>query len=523
MLHENPKQLLEAYRKSWVWELIIIFVTSLALLMFFLYFDIYEKMFHMFLNRFENFDIDELFLCLVVTTLMLSIFSFRRWRELARINRSLRDFSMFDELTDLLNRKGFEFLLKRNIHAAVKTPVKMAVMFINLDNFKNVNNLWKHKFGDIYLKQVADQLNSIIGEDDVLARLGADEFALLLPNISCQTETHTMAKSIIELFDKPIYRNNKSLHVTASIGISMYPADGESTTELIKNAIIAMDEVKTAAGNDYRHYSHDIGEKIQRKILLENELALALERREFILNYQPIYDLSSKKIVSLEALVRWQHPTEGRIPPLEFIPIAEKSKQIIPLGKWILYTACKQMHTWHMLGYTNISISVNVSPVQLHNKNFVTHLRQIISETKIEPQFITLELTEGIRIFNSKVMPVIHELKSIGVRISIDDFGTGYCSFGYLKDFSIDDLKIDKSLIDNIALKATDEAIAKSIISMAHVLDISVTAEGIEEVAQMKKLETIGCDKIQGYLMSRPLPPDEMTNLFSAQNASATA
>lgn len=394
-------------------------------------------------------------------------------------------------------------------------PTQVAVMLIDLDRFKVINDTLGHAIGDRLLQEVAQRLTGCLREGDTVARLGGDEFMLLLPGVEHTKSTIKIVQKILETFKSPFYFNDHELHITTSIGIALYPDDGEDAQTLLKNADTALHRAKEQGRNNYQFYTSTMNATALERLSLEGKLRHALEREEFVVYYQPQVSLSTGQIVGMEALVRWRHPDLGLIPPMKFIPLAEETGLIIPLGFWVLRTACAQNKAWQKAGYPPLRVAVNLSTRLFKQQTFIQVVAQTLHETGLDPDYLELELTEGIIMENIETtITTLKELKKMGVHISVDDFGTGYSSLAYLKRFPIDTLKIDRSFVLDITTDPDDAMIAMLIINVAHHLKLRVIAEGVETKEQLAFLRSHGCDEIQGYLFSRPLPAEEFVRLL---------
>ncbi len=420
----------------------------------------------------------------------------------------------YDALTGLPNRFLFNEKLKLILETPIKPNQKIAVMFIDLDQFKMINDTLGHDNGDILLKQVARRLLNCVRRKDVVARLGGDEFTMILP-IDSDEVANQVAERIITEIQKPFIIDNCEFYVKPSIGISMYPTDGDNAETLVKCADIAMYRSKEQGGNNFRFYTCAMNSLLEERVNLERHLHNALANDKFVLFYQPQVDLTTGQVCGMEALIRWVHPEKGLIPPAQFIPIAEETGLIVPIGDWVLRTACTQAKRWNRNVNSPIRLSVNISVRQFITKDFVSSVGRALSETGINPDYLELELTESIILQNTEsVIATMHQLKELGVRISIDDFGTGYSSLGYLKDFPIDSLKIDQSFIHGLPMNKKNIAIISAIITLAQNLGLESVAEGVETEEQLLFLKAEGCKTAQGYYYSRPLPAAEMSNLL---------
>jgi diguanylate cyclase (GGDEF)-like protein len=388
---------------------------------------------------------------------------------------------------------------------------KLAVLFLDLDRFKDINDSLGHSIGDTLLKAVADRIRRCVREGDTVARFGGDEFTLLVPNIENVEDAAKVAQKVTETLKIPFLIADRELFVTTSIGISLFPADGLDPETLVRNADTAMYRAKEAGRDNYQLYAPAMNARALERLALENMLRKALIQEELVLHYQPLIDLKKNSVIGVEALIRWQHPELGLLSPAHFISVAELSGLIIPIGQWVLKTACRQIKTWQKRLDQNISISVNLSARQFQQSDLVDEIRAALHETGINPSALELEITESNAMQNAEnTIYILRELKALGVRIAMDDFGTGYSSLNYLKRFPIDTLKLDKMFVKDIETDTSDAAIVSAVISMAHSLKLKVVAEGVETEQQLAFLQEQKCDRIQGYLFSAPLSADEL-------------
>ncbi|MBM7704543.1 bifunctional diguanylate cyclase/phosphodiesterase [Metabacillus iocasae] len=432
-----------------------------------------------------------------------------------RINhqRRIEELVYKDELTHLPNRRMLNEHLASVLSQSEENGEEIALLFIDLDRFKLVNDVYGHRTGDAVLKEVTARLLSCIGPKDLVARQSGDEFVIVLTQTS-SNQAGLVASNIIDLMKESMVLDDMEFFISPSIGISLYPADAQSVEDLIKYADTAMYQAKLKGGNQYQFFTLEINELISRKMILETGLRKAASNGEIHIYYQPQVDIETGGVNGFEALVRWNHPELGIISPLEFIPLAEETKLIIPLGEWILRQACLQFKEWLNQGLDLKHISVNISAVQFNEPTFIRTVKKIIEETKIDPTYLDLELTESVVRNPDISIPFMHELKAMGVRLSLDDFGTGYSSLNYLKEFPLDTLKIDKSFIQTIHDSPKDQAVVDTIIHMALNLNLNVIAEGVETDAQLAYLMSRQCHQYQGYLCSAPVPHDQVLHTF---------
>jgi diguanylate cyclase (GGDEF)-like protein/PAS domain S-box-containing protein len=432
-----------------------------------------------------------------------------------RAEQHIQYMATHDELTGIPNRSKFSRTLNLAIESARHHDRKLAVLFIDLDRFKTINDSLGHAFGDTLLKETAARLNQVFRSDEVVARLGGDEFVVLVEGVNEIEQVKAVAREILSAVIKPIHLKGQECQVTASIGISMYPADGQDEQSLMKNADIAMYRAKDEGKNQYRFYSSDIMGRAIERLILETGLRHALERNEFFLHYQPKQNLATGQITGVEALLRWNHPELGNLSPSQFIPLAEDTGLIVPIGKWVLETACAQNMAWQREGLLPIGVAVNLSARQFADENLLKDIASTLQETGLAPELLELEITESMVMQNAEqAIKLLAAIKQMGVRLAIDDFGTGYSSMAYLKRFPIDTLKIDRSFIREIPKNAEDNTIADAIISMGKALGLTVVAEGIETLEQETFLRNHGCDETQGYFFSKPVAPDEFSELL---------
>lgn len=423
-----------------------------------------------------------------------------------------------DALTELPNRILFMDRLSQSLAHATRYAKRVAVLFVDLDRFKNINDTLGHDVGDKILIQLASRLRKNIRRGDTVARLGGDEFAILLNDIETEQVVSQLTKMVLLALEQPLEVEGREFFVTASIGISLFPNDGSESGTLLRNADIAMYKAKDMGKNNYQFYSADMSARAFQRLTMENSLRRALEREEFILFYQPQFNLKTNKISGVEALLRWQHPDLGMVMPNDFIPLLEETGLINQVGDWIVGEACRQMKVWSASGFSDLMMSVNISGRQFHDKGFIGKIEACISASGVSPNMIEMEITESVLMENQeRTVTALELLEKMGFRIAIDDFGTGYSSFGYLRRFRVDTLKVDQSFIHDVIENADDAAITSAIIAMAHSLKLNVIAEGVETQQQLAFLRKHDCDCVQGYLLSRPLPADELTKLLLSQ------
>ncbi|MFJ8267490.1 putative bifunctional diguanylate cyclase/phosphodiesterase [Peribacillus asahii] len=428
--------------------------------------------------------------------------------ELEEANKEILHLAHHDTLTGLVNRNYFNIIIENAITEAKKNQYRLAVVFMDLDRFKVINDTYGHGIGDLLLQQVSKRIVSSVRECDIVSRQGGDEFILLLQDIS-YVEMEKIMKQIIQSLSSSFILEGNEIHCTPSVGISRFPSDGTDAETLIKYADLAMYKAKEKGKNNYQFFTREMNEEILKKLVLENQLRKAIEEKQLQIYYQPLLDLRTNRIVSTEALIRWEHPEKGFISPADFIPLAEETGLILPIGEWVLNEACKQTSMWRDQGF-DLSISVNLSNRQLMNENIVETIKKALLHHQLDPKHLTLEITESMAIIN--LADTLHKLKQLqdfGVHIALDDFGTGYSSLSYLSMLPITSVKIDKSFIDDINNRMKKE-IVKSITNIAHSIGLKVVAEGVEDEQQFTTIRSLGLERIQGYYLSPPIPADEV-------------
>jgi len=434
--------------------------------------------------------------------------------ELKRADEAIRFQALHDTLTNLPNRMLFMDHLNLELAEARRNHKMLAVMFLDLDNFKNINDTLGHSMGDELLKEVAGRLKTCIRETDTIARIGGDEFNILLADISHADDAVPIAKKIMLLFKEPFKIDNQELYVTASIGISICPNDGESAEALLKNADIAMYHAKGEGRNNYQFYSSAVNIRTLEKMLLENDLRQMIECGELVLHYQPQINIDTRQILCVEALVRWRHPELGLLSPSRFLPIADETGLITYIDEWVLRTACAQSRAWQEAGHKPIRVTVNLSSRQFQKSNLVKMISRILEETGLAPELLELDITESAVMQNIEfTIANLARLADIGIGISVDDFGLRHSCLSSLKRLHVQKLKIDKSFIRELKVDLTHQAIVNAMIAVAHTMKLEVVAEGVETDDQLTFLHSSGCDEIQGYLLGEPLPSDEFEKL----------
>ncbi|OGA25661.1 MAG: hypothetical protein A3I02_09620 [Betaproteobacteria bacterium RIFCSPLOWO2_02_FULL_67_26] len=444
--------------------------------------------------------------------------------EQKRAEERIRHMAHHDALTGLPNRALLHDRIGQAIAQAQRNPRVLALLFIDLDRFKTVNDSLGHQVGDRLLQAVAERLVACTRGSDTIARIGGDEFVVVLGDLNQPEDARHVGQKVLDALSAPVMIDSHELRVTPSVGICAYPHDGGDVETLMRNADTAMYHAKQMGRNNFQFFTQAMNDAAQQRLLMENDLRHALERGEFTLHYQPLLDLESDVIVGFEALIRWPHPQRGMIPPIQFIPVAEETGLIVPIGEWVLRRACSQGRAWHDAGHSQLQVSVNCSAQQFQREDFVATVRRILGETGLPPGRLDLEITESVIVQHSEeVMARFEALDEMDVRISIDDFGTGYSSLSYLKRFAIHQLKIDQSFVRDISSDPDDAAIVSAIIAIAHSLGLDVVAEGVETPEQLAFLKALGCARAQGYYFSKPLPAEEFTQLIRGWGQRARA
>ncbi len=418
-----------------------------------------------------------------------------------------------DMLTGLPNRHLLQDRIAQALAHDRRNQEQAAVLFIDLDHFKIINDSLGHAVGDLLLKEVAARLNASMRSEDTVARQGGDEFIVLLPNIAGAQDAEAVAQKMLGVLIQPFQINGEELHIGGSIGIALFPSDGEDVDTLLKNSDIAMYHAKENGRNNYQFFAPEMNQRAAEKHALGIDLRHTLERNELLLHFQPVIDMPDGKLTGMEVLLRWQHPKHGLILPSKFIALAEETGMIIPIGEWVLRQSCLQIRSWQSQGYAVPKLAVNISARQFRQKTLVADITRILVETGVEPRCLVLEITESMLVENiEETIKTLHQLSALGLEISIDDFGTGYSSLSYLKRYPINTLKIDLSFVRDIATDPNDAAIIAAIIAMAHSLKMGVVAEGVETEEQLTFLTRQGCDRFQGYYFSKPLSAVEVEN-----------
>ncbi len=427
--------------------------------------------------------------------------------ELAEVSR----LANVDALTGALNRHAFMTKFAARF-AGLKDDQEMAVLYIDLDHFKPVNDMYGHPTGDRILQAVTERLQNLVGPNDLVARVGGDEFVILQSDQPQPASSRQLGNRIIQRLREPFPIDDQVLHIGGSVGVSMAPYDADNAEDLIKNADLALYGAKSNGRGVLRYFEPEMESAVRTRRVLEAELRLAVECEAFELHYQPVMDLIADRIVSFEALIRWQHPTMGPMRPDQFIPLAEETGLIVPIGRWVLHEACKQAVTWN----SDISLAVNVSPLQLRDRSLFSTVHDALQDSGLSPERLELEITENALIADTSLtIGLLHQIRDLGVRIAMDDFGTGYSSINYLRKFPFDKIKIDRSFVSGSDHKSESTALVKMIASLGISLGVKTTAEGVETSGEMESVRSAGCSEIQGYLLSKPIPASAVRELLS--------
>jgi diguanylate cyclase (GGDEF)-like protein/PAS domain S-box-containing protein len=441
-----------------------------------------------------------------------------------RAEQHLSHLAHHDTLTDLPNRTFLRDRLRRQIARTRRGDRIFALHLLDLDRFKSINDVYGHELGDQLLKAVAERLTSTVGDTEMVARLGGDEFAILQTDVKRAEDVTELAGWIIDILSEPFALGGHTVNTGTSIGVTVHPTDGSDADALLKNADLAMYRAKSEGRNTWRMFAADMNATAREAVVLESDLRKALAQKEFQLHYQPQIDIRTGEIVGAEALLRWRHPRSGLVSPAEFLPLAEENGLIVPINEWVLHEACAQAVLWGRIGLPPLRIAVNLSPVQFAKQDVARHVVEVLEMTGLEPSRLELELTENIVIQNNKnTSDNLRRLQELGVSFSIDDFGTGYSSLAYVKNFPVNRLKIDQGFIRNLESDLNDAAIVRAIVSLAHSLNLDVVAEGVERAEQLEILRKEGCDEVQGYFFSRPLPAKDFVQLFRGAPAGEAA
>ncbi|WP_131794799.1 EAL domain-containing protein [Fluoribacter gormanii] len=437
------------------------------------------------------------------------VWSFRDITEQANLEKQLKYQALHDPLTQLPNRALLIDRIQASIDYAQKNKQKFAILYFDLDRFKLINDSLSHEVGDQLLRMVGQRWSSLIRKEDTLARLGGDEFVMIC-HVTKNEDISAIGNKILDSMKKPFKIANRDITITPAVGICIYPKDGKTPSELLKSADLAMYQAKERGGNQYYFYATQLHEYSDQCFKLESDLRNALKNKEFFLLYQPQFNLDQENLLSVEALIRWNHPEKGLLLPLDFIPIAEETGIIIPMGEWIISEACQQIKAWHKKGLPYIRVAINITTRQLQQPNFIYFVEKTLKEYLLDPQYVEFEISENVIITHRDIVKTLNQLKQLGIKIALDDFGTGNSSINYLKQLHIDCLKIDQSFIQNISASRSDEVIIEAIISMARSFNFKVIAEGVESQKQLDFLKQQHCDEVQGFFFSKPLTSAEI-------------
>ena len=444
------------------------------------------------------------------------VWSFRDITEQKKAQIVIQHQAFHDSLTNLPNRTLFDRELANALNRSNRDDRKFAIMFVDLDRFKTINDSLGHAVGDLLLKNVVERLKKCIRKQDVLARWGGDEFTILLSEISCRDDATAIAQRIIEALKPSFNLQGNYLHVSSSIGIAMFPDDGTDADALLKNADAALYWVKDKGRNNFQHYTFKLNSQAHKLLNIENQLHYALEKEELAVYYQPIVEVTTGSIVKMEALLRWQHPELGTVSPNLFVPIAEENGLIVAIGEWILKTACAQTKAWQEMGMSSLAVSVNLSARQFYNNDLVATIKTALLTTGLNSGSLELEITETATMRNTSLAKeILLNLQQMGISLSMDDFGTGYSSLSYLKDFPFSTIKIDRSFVNDLSLDSSNFAIINAINSLGKDLNLQIIAEGVESEQLKNLLETLHCKYMQGYFFSKPLCATEATKLLA--------
>ena len=423
--------------------------------------------------------------------------------------------SFHDSLTGLPNRALLMERLNLCLAKARRGGKLLAVLFLDLDLFKTINDGFGHRTGDAVFEEVSRRLAQSVRESDTVARVGGDEFVVLLPEIAKAEDAAFVARKLLEVIARPFSSGDRRIDLTTSIGVAVYPADGQEPEALLRSADNAMARAKERGRNNFQMSVPELTEEAVQRLTVQAGLRQAIEKEELILHYQPVLSLTSGRIVAMEALVRWQHPAKGLIMPAAFIDVAEKAGMMVPLGEWVLGTAARQARVWQEMGFPELRIAINLSPSQFHEKNLITTVENALLRAELKPDSLEIEITEGVAMEDAQVtLSNLLALRDLNVGVSIDDFGTGYSSLSYLKRFPVTTLKIDRSFITDVVSNSADAGIVRAVVAMAHGLKLNVIAEGVETKEQFSYLRENGCDALQGFWFSRPLPVESVENLL---------
>ena len=421
----------------------------------------------------------------------------------------------FDSLTGLANRNMFHDEMARALQRSAEQQTGFALLFIDLDRFKSVNDTLGHDAGDALLKVMAGRLTSLLRGVDRLARLGGDEFVVLLDHVTDPAALSKVASRLLTELAEPLQLGGHSMQISGSVGISLYPADGQDAATLLKNADTAMYLAKSRGKNNFQFFTPDLARRAATYFAMENDLRQAIDAEQLVLHYQPVFRASDGVLCGMEALVRWQRPGHGLVGPGDFIPLAEESGLIVPIGRWVMNAACRQLRAWREAGYNPPRCAINLSTRQFAGTRLVDDLQDAMATHALEAGALAVEITEGQLMTDpERAQETLQQLQRLGLQVAIDDFGTGYSSLAYLKRFTADTLKIDKSFVRGLPQNHGDMAITQAVVALAHSLRMAVVAEGVETAGQLQAARQLGCDMVQGYHLARPMPADQLAGLL---------
>lgn len=451
------------------------------------------------------------------------VWSFRDVTERVNLESKLEYQATHDPLTDLPNRALLTDRINQAIARAKRERNQFGVLFFDLDRFKLINDSLSHAAGDALLKAVAQRIKTTTRGEDTLARMGGDEFVMVLPNLKNKGDIYSIAEKVLNTLRQPFTIAGRQLSITSSIGVCVYPEDGQDVAELLRNADLAMYLAKGHGGDQYQSYTNDLSQRMSQRLEQELDLRRALENKEFFLAYQPQVNVSSNSTMGVEALLRWNHPEKGVLLPMDFIPLAEETGLIVPIGEWVIKEACRQNKEWQDRGLPPIYVVINIESQLLKKPDLILTLKNILAETKLDPKFLEIELTENIIINNLEIINTLVSIRKLGIRFALDDFGTGNSAISYLKQLPLDRLKIDRSFVQDIDSQKNNDVILKAIIAMASSLKLDVLAEGVETQEQLNSLKQYDCDNIQGFYLSKPLAPDALEEYLKKAQSQASS
>ena len=523
MEHSLPQKILAKISSPSQFAIDVAIILLLSVIIFWLAqkYDAFEYLIE-FSRAHEEYEIDEILILLMIASFAFAAVAYRNGKRLKqevlkrrKVQQSMKKMAFYDSLTGLPNRELCINRFEHILNQSARTSESAAVLFIDLDNFKEVNDNYGHDAGDILLKQFSERLLGQLRKGDTLSRFAGDEFIILLESVGSINNVTILAKKILDCIQTPFQINANETTVGMSVGIAMYPNDGQEASVLLKHADTAMYHAKNEGKNTFRFYSNELNKQARNKLIIANQLRQAINSDEFTLHFQPIIDVITKKVKGAEALLRWESRALGNVPPDVFIPIAEEVGIINAIGEWVLLQACQQNKYWHNLGYNDFIMSVNMSAKQLGREDFINVVESCLKKAELPAEFLELELTETTIMKDvSSALCRLEKLRKLGVSIALDDFGTGYSSISYLRKLQISRIKIDRSFIQHIPENKEDIAITKAIISLARNLSLNVTAEGIETAAQQKFIDNTIVDSAQGYFIGKPMLPSKFESLF---------